>query len=675
MTRTCCGWISCLSLAGLVACEAGEPVTLTTAELGEPYIGQQGRLLLGLRDPDVREFEFPSSIIRPEVSEDGRLDAVGMSGTDFAGVELNGLTGGQPISMRIAEVIKPDPDGPWQYALEQWDDDAKEWVQACAEPVPLVPPSSPPPPPTAVAMKGVWQADGLLIALDTAITFACRTGVAAKCRGWGYPVTKDPPDHTQTGHPSVATGPDMMLACTRMARADYCGQGLSNTLDGTPIHFYDAYGGPVPHNIDVPGFQFEAAWPAVAGNERFFHGALPALCLTKLRWSTLPLGGTCPLALPDPRIEWKGKFCEDMSYAELEAHGALLYSGSTYIDAGLYSYADAPTSAHLSTTNLLPGSVGQPPDWQVAPPPGSIFPQPGQPVRLEATIFSVALPPEMPRDDLPVLRSYQCESGDYLTTTSEPPAGCALIADEGHVYPPNTPGRTALRRWWEPNKERSFTTSAPATMMIADGWQLAEVVGGAVRGAMDVVIRWSQMGSTVVYSLDVKTRTGEWIAPCIDAAHIGTATSVVFRGSCAGGRKIGPADIAALRVNWAQPSDPFQSATRPYGGDADVHVDLPGGKATSLAVTWDDGERDASHVLHVQSASTGEWIEKCAGEEMIANGTSFVLADRCPSTGDVVRLDDISRVEVCRSENGGAKVSCGNAEYDGLRSSVEIVIP
>ncbi|HTE56324.1 MAG TPA: hypothetical protein VK698_35970, partial [Kofleriaceae bacterium] len=63
------------------------------------------------------------------------------------------------------------------------------------------------------------------------------------------------------------------------------------------------------------------------------------------------------------------------------------------------------------------------------------------------------------------------------------------------------------------------------------------------------------------------------------------------------------------------------------------------------------------------------------GEEMIANGTSFVLADRCPSTGDVVRLDDISRVEVCRSENGGAKVSCGNAEYDGLRSSVEIVIP
>jgi hypothetical protein len=545
-------------------------------------------------------------------------------------------------------------------------------VPACADPQLIIPPSTPPSPPRAVAMKGRWTAAGIYEAFSTSYTFACKTGAAAKCDGWGYPVTADPPDVTQTGHPTVATGGDMMLACTRMARADYCGTGGTGTLDGTYIHLYDAFGGPVPHDTDVPGFSFEAAWQGIAGGGRRFPAPLPAMCLTKLRWSTLPPGGDCPLQLPDPRIDPKGKFCEQFTLSDLEERGALLYSDSTYIDAGLYTHHDPSSAARFTTTRLVPDLPDKPAYWLIADPPtGLAFPQLGQRVQFEATIFSPDMPEVVPRAGLELLTSYHCAADeDYVTTTSGAPGGCDEIAEEGFVYPPNQPGRPPLRRWWNPVEKRSITTTTSPTTMIAGGWELVEVVGGAVRASMDVNMRWSHV-SSAIYRLDVQTRTGEWIQPCIDSSIIGSATGTTYRGRCtsASNRRVSPADIAAIRVGYKVGTLPFQTVTRPYGGfEADVHVDLPG-KTTAVEVSWNEGGREATYSLAVKDGSTGEWIGPCADRSYIANGTSFVLTGHCPSAGVAVSLEDIVEIELCRADE---KKLCASAAYDGRQSRVDL---
>ncbi|PCC70575.1 hypothetical protein SAMN02745121_05540 [Nannocystis exedens] len=68
---------------------------------------------------------------------------------------------------------------------------------------------------------------------DKALTFACKDGALAKCVLFGYR-----PWATVNGV-SLA---DYHQACTRMVRADYCGDGQSHTTLGTPIHVLDQLG-------------------------------------------------------------------------------------------------------------------------------------------------------------------------------------------------------------------------------------------------------------------------------------------------------------------------------------------------------------------------------------------------------------------------------------------------
>ena len=68
---------------------------------------------------------------------------------------------------------------------------------------------------------------------------------------------------------------DAHQACTRALRADSCGNGRSNTLDGTPINILDRLDPPVrPNYIDVR--LFEGAWTKDG-----------AVCLSHLRWKFL----------------------------------------------------------------------------------------------------------------------------------------------------------------------------------------------------------------------------------------------------------------------------------------------------------------------------------------------------------------------------------------------------
>jgi hypothetical protein len=657
-------------LAAPLGCAVADPGERTAAQplLVSPYIGQQGRLLLGFKDPDVRTFSFASPTGVRVVSH-GQLVAGAITGKDFVGAKLValGATAAPPIDMRIADVIPPQsPDDSWQYVLEQHDASAG-WVPACDSPTQLVPPAEPPPdPPRAVAMAGNWSTDGLYYLSSSAVTFACRTGVVGKCDGWGYHATDHPPSVTVNGLATSVTGPDMIQACTRMAHADYCATGIPNTLDGTPIHMDDIFTG-AP---STPGFVFEAAWRGKAVLDRRPTRA-PVVCLSKLRWSTLPLGGDCPLTVPDPRLTGKARFCDDLSLAALEQLGAQLYSSSAYIDAGLYAYTDAPTSTRLTTASLQPQASGHLPAWQIPPPAGVAFPQAGQAVQFEATIFAPALPPGLPDTGLIKLFSYRCGHDVLTTSTASAAQGCTEIAHEGYVYEPNTPDRAPLRHWHDPATGHAFTTATAATTMIANKWKLDEVVGGVIRAALDVNVRWGAiLGAT--YAIDIETRTGEWIPACIDAAHIGAATSFAYHGVCVGAanRAVNHADILAFRIAYTQGTQSL-SATQAYDGfSSDAYVDLLDATTTALAVHWND-LGNAIYAVDV-ATSSGDWL-RCADPDLIANDTSYIHLGRCVSPNRAVKISSISQLRVCAfARDTGDKLPCAEAAYDGRASHVEI---
>ncbi|MEO0537615.1 MAG: ADYC domain-containing protein [Cyanobacteria bacterium P01_A01_bin.123] len=100
----------------------------------------------------------------------------------------------------------------------------------------------------AVALPGQWDSTGSYLD-NNEITFACTSGVIGKCVLWGYH-----PQQTVEGYSLQ----DLHQACTRMARADYCGDGVSHTRDGTEIDIYDRLSIQMPTTHSA--MAFEAAW-------------------------------------------------------------------------------------------------------------------------------------------------------------------------------------------------------------------------------------------------------------------------------------------------------------------------------------------------------------------------------------------------------------------------------
>lgn len=100
----------------------------------------------------------------------------------------------------------------------------------------------------AMLLSGQWDETGKHLD-NQEVTIACTSGVLAKCVRWGYKPWK-----TLKG----VSLRDYHQACTRMARADYCGDGISHTKDGTEIDLYDRLG--IQQQTEDSGMVFEAAW-------------------------------------------------------------------------------------------------------------------------------------------------------------------------------------------------------------------------------------------------------------------------------------------------------------------------------------------------------------------------------------------------------------------------------
>lgn len=196
----------------------------------------------------------------------GRIGNKQLIGADFTGTQIlakdeSGTT--IPVEIAQVEVDAADASGEtFLYTLQYYDAQSGGMKNAClpdkdgvAKALPLV---------------GSYGADGSHDKASGTFTFACTSGALAKCARWGYR-----PWQSYNGV-SLA---DYHQTCTRMVRADYCGDGTSHTKDGTTVDIYDNLGMLVRGND--PLLRFEATWTTRG-----------AYCISKQRW--LELTGLLP---------------------------------------------------------------------------------------------------------------------------------------------------------------------------------------------------------------------------------------------------------------------------------------------------------------------------------------------------------------------------------------------
>jgi len=107
-------------------------------------------------------------------------------------------------------------------------------------------------------------------------TFACRFGAIQKCQEYGYPKNQKRWEDRSGFASRRRLVNDYHAACTRLVRADYCGDGVAHTFDGTSIDIYDNLrnGNTVATSANgTDDYYFEADWEKDGAH-----------CIHKTRW-------------------------------------------------------------------------------------------------------------------------------------------------------------------------------------------------------------------------------------------------------------------------------------------------------------------------------------------------------------------------------------------------------
>jgi hypothetical protein len=228
-----------------------------------------------------------------------RGDGTTLRGTSLVGAHFQAQVQDQNVTpptnavaeYRVTAIQPEDPDydptdtgHTFLYTLEQRVPETGAWQAAC--------PADEDGRRVAIPVTGIWDRTGARLESDSMFTFGCTTGVIAKCYRWGY-------RSWVSGYGDLVS---MHQACTRMARADYCGIGKDHTRNGTLINHWDRLPSPGPiqrHGgllgVTPPlGMLFEAGWNTGG-----------AVCMSTSRWALddgLEIANLCPARLVPPGL-------------------------------------------------------------------------------------------------------------------------------------------------------------------------------------------------------------------------------------------------------------------------------------------------------------------------------------------------------------------------------------
>jgi hypothetical protein len=160
-------------------------------------------------------------------------------GTEIIGFDEQGYQ--YNFQIREVEVDPLDPQQEIELYTVFYQDEDQTWQNLCQADESF--------PAKAIALQGSWDRTGAYVGGQDKVSFSCVNGALAKCVRMGYKPWK-----SFNGIPLR----NYHQACVRMVRADYCGDGVGHTKNGTMINVYDKL------KINVPDppkkMTFEAAW-------------------------------------------------------------------------------------------------------------------------------------------------------------------------------------------------------------------------------------------------------------------------------------------------------------------------------------------------------------------------------------------------------------------------------
>ncbi len=178
----------------------------------------------------------------------GLQGAQGFSGLDFSQARFQGTLGnGVRVWLRV-EAVTPSTgaDGDvWTYRVSYQEPADARWYPICkgASGEAL----------EAIPVAGRWDyrqgvpGGGAKLEDAAAFTFGCEGAAIAKCVRFGYKPWASVNGVSLAGHHQ---------ACTRLVRADFCGDGASYTVDGQWVNVFDGLG----VQQDSEAWHLEAEW-------------------------------------------------------------------------------------------------------------------------------------------------------------------------------------------------------------------------------------------------------------------------------------------------------------------------------------------------------------------------------------------------------------------------------
>jgi len=189
-----------------------------------------------------------------------------MHGPDFVGAELEGrLDDGGTAIVKVHSFDNTTVPGMEFYLVKYKDTGEPICGYKDGQPV------------WATVMNELFDpSNGDEVAGDgTQFTFGCRFYGVQKCQEYGYPKDKKAKER-KNGVDKTRRFNDYHASCIRMVRADYCGDSVPHTYDGTMIDIYDHLwnNNAIATSTDgSDGWYIEAEWDSDGAH-----------CINKTRW-------------------------------------------------------------------------------------------------------------------------------------------------------------------------------------------------------------------------------------------------------------------------------------------------------------------------------------------------------------------------------------------------------
>lgn len=192
--------------------------------------GENSSNVSSQRKPEPSATSEKTDTLKGKDLKNAQFDAV-----DEQGRKLN-------FQIRDVELDPQDPEKEtYLYTVFYLDTSDSKWKNLCTPDASNVA--------KAIPLTGFWDETGAYVESSKLVTFGCTSGALAKCVRFGYKPWKNVKGKSLR---------DLHQACTRMVRADYCGNGKSHTQNGVWIDVYDVLG--IQKQTVKNGMVFEAAW-------------------------------------------------------------------------------------------------------------------------------------------------------------------------------------------------------------------------------------------------------------------------------------------------------------------------------------------------------------------------------------------------------------------------------